>query len=184
MMEVLQPEVTALVAARNLGDPMKLLPNLPNLTCNQLADELIERRRLRDLFVTQIRIVGEQFTQLSSEVAIAVAVRDRRAQEAAAAAREVVRDEEILNECLKHGGHPGTGECTTEEQFLRRAEEALRSASAALAGATASLQPLQDRSLVLGQELLSLKADLAAIEDETSKILAAMQQKHCPIPPG
>ncbi|HEX4966133.1 MAG TPA: hypothetical protein VF173_35315 [Thermoanaerobaculia bacterium] len=177
-----QDEVNALVTARNLGDPMKLLPGVEQLDCTQLAVELAERRRDLDLFASQIRSVEEHRQSLSAEIATTQAAKDRRATELDAAARRASIDEAALEACLLHGIGMVNGECSRQEVFQMKSEGALRDAKAAFSAVTTSLQALQLEESEISRELLSLKADLVAIEGEINQIILIMGQKSCLIP--
>jgi chromosome segregation ATPase len=158
---------------------MILLPGLEQLDCEQLAGELTIRRRDRNLFASQVRTVEAEFTNLSAEIATTIAVKDRRTKERDAAARRVEIDQRALDSCLKKGG-----ECPKQIEFLSQSEEALRRAEADLSAVTTSLQALQATSSGISKELLSLKADLVAIDNEIGTITSAMEQASCPIPPA
>lgn len=176
-----QKELDALVAARNLGDPTKLLPDLTQIDCEGLAAELTTRRRTRDLFANLIPRVEEDFAKLSTDIAATVAARDRRTIERDAAARLVKTNQKALDDC-EHKGGEINGECPRQELFLLQSENDLVAAEEALSAATASLQALQVKGSEIGKELLSLKADRVALEAEISTITAAMEQAHCPVP--
>ncbi len=172
-------ELAALVATRNLGDPMKLLPVLEQLDCGQLTEELTIRRRDRNLFISQIRTVEAEFIKLSAEIATTMAVRDRRERERDVAAGFVENDEKALKFCLRKGG-----ECPEQFEFLSRSKAELRRAETDLSAVKASLEAIQVTSSGISKELLSLKADLLAIEDEITTIGSAMGAGNCPLPPA
>jgi predicted nucleic acid-binding Zn-ribbon protein len=176
-----QNEVNMLVAVRNLGDPMRLLPGVEQLDCEQLAAELAEKHRALDLFASQIRVVEGQHTQISAAVATAQAAKGRRATELEAAVRRANTDERALNACTNHGIGMVNGECTIQERFYSQSQTELTAAIEALTSATNTLQDLQVKESEISAELVSLKADHLAIEGEIDQIILIMGQKSCPL---
>ena len=178
-----QDAVKALVNARNLGDPMKLLAGVDKFDCSQLTAALAERRRDHDLFTSQIRVVDERHSALLVEIATTEAIRTRRITEFDAATFRANIDDKALHECYVHGIGMVHGECTVQENFQDQSHAALLAARAALSAVNASLNALQVQEASINGELLSLKADLVALGDEINQILLLMGQKGCPIPP-
>jgi vacuolar-type H+-ATPase subunit D/Vma8 len=179
--ELLQDKVKALVAARNLGDPMQLMPGTDQLDCTQLAAELAERRRNLNLFTSHVRLVEERRGSLLAEIAATEAAKNRRAIELEAAEQRAAIDKAALESCQQGNGMEN-GECIRQEMFFLRSRSALRDAREALASVTTSLQALQVKDSELGADILSLKADITAIQEESDHIVRIMVQKGCAIP--
>jgi predicted nucleic acid-binding Zn-ribbon protein len=176
-----QAEVNAPMITRNLNAPMTLLPGAEQLDCAQLAAELAKDRRHLNAFARLIGVVEEQRSQLSAKIATTEATRIQRANAREAAVRRVSTDKEALDACLLHGIGMEHGECTRQEEFLRRSEDELSAAGAALSAVEASLQALQNSASEINRDLVSLNADHQDIQGEIDQILSIMEGKSCPI---